>query len=120
MHQNVRWIHTGPLHDPHSQDDPRGHGSCVASKAAGLNFGTAKKATLVVVKINPRHWGSTTATIQGLAAAALDIMQHALEGKAVVCFAHTIVDIPYIVPTGMPPTLYGRNLFRFMNEMFHS
>jgi hypothetical protein len=44
-----------------------------------------------------------TGAIQGLAAAALDIMQHSLEGKAVVCFAHVILDIPYTVLTGMSP-----------------
>lgn len=37
-------------HYPNTKDDFTGHGSCVASKVVGKNYGVAKDADLVMVK----------------------------------------------------------------------
>ncbi|KDN71253.1 putative subtilase [Colletotrichum sublineola] len=56
------------------------HGNCVASKTVGVTTGTAKRANLVGVRIDFTHFG----LFRGLQAAANEIRQKGLEGKAVV------------------------------------
>ncbi|KAF4919904.1 Alkaline protease 1 [Colletotrichum viniferum] len=56
------------------------HGTCAASKIVGQGVGTAKCAGLVTVRIDADAWG----VIEGLQAAAKDIMAKDLRGKAVV------------------------------------
>lgn len=56
------------------------HGNCAASKIVGQGVGTAKCAGLVTVRIDADSWG----VIEGLQAAAKDIMARDLRGKAVV------------------------------------
>ncbi|KAJ0357346.1 hypothetical protein COL154_010232 [Colletotrichum chrysophilum] len=56
------------------------HGTCAASKIVGQGVGTAKRAGLVTVRIDADPWG----VIEGLQAAAKDIMAKDLRGKAVV------------------------------------
>ncbi|KAI8150463.1 hypothetical protein K4K49_012447 [Colletotrichum sp. SAR 10_70] len=56
------------------------HGTCAASKIVGRGAGTAKRAGLVTVRIDADAWG----VIEGLQAAAKDIIAKDLRGKAVV------------------------------------
>ncbi|KAF5493073.1 Alkaline protease 1 [Colletotrichum fructicola] len=56
------------------------HGTCAASKIVGQGVGTAKRAGLVTVRIDADPWG----VIEGLQAAAKDIIAKDLRGKAVV------------------------------------
>ncbi|KAK1579312.1 peptidase S8/S53 domain-containing protein [Colletotrichum navitas] len=56
------------------------HGTCVASKAVGVTTGVAKRANLVGVRIDFTEFG----LLRGLQAAANEIKQKGLKGKAVV------------------------------------
>ncbi len=81
-----------------SETDPSNHGSCVISKVAGYDWGVAKRANIVVVKVIA---GSTEATKDALLQTSLfksmsliqeDIMARAaagmpVNGKAVVNFS---------------------------------
>lgn len=46
-----RWIHTSSVPRTEPEMDFEGHGTCVASKVAGIEYGVAKKASLIMVKI---------------------------------------------------------------------
>lgn len=46
-----RWIHTSSVPRIVPDMDLEGHGTCVASKVAGIEYGVAKKASLIMVKI---------------------------------------------------------------------
>lgn len=62
-------------------DSPNGHGTCGASKAAGILYGSAKASELVVVKMR----GITTTEISQVFDLVLrDIQAHNLQNKAVV------------------------------------
>ena len=68
-----------------TDDDLGGHGSCVASKAAGWKTGVSKNSHLVVIKSRP-----TVADVNFAFATALDdIMEKNRQGKAVVLFPAT-------------------------------
>jgi hypothetical protein len=57
----------------------------VASKVIGPNFGVAKRAKLVVVKIEPTRDGDrVSGTIRGLSMIGKDIRDKNLKGRAVV------------------------------------
>ena len=46
------WIHTSSVPRTTPETDLEGHGTCIASKVAGIKYGVAKKASLIMVKIN--------------------------------------------------------------------
>lgn len=46
-----RWIYTSSVPKTEPEMDVEGHGTCVASKVAGIEYGIAKKASLIMVKI---------------------------------------------------------------------
>lgn len=46
-----RWIHTSSAPRTEPEMDLEGHGTCIASKVAGIKYGVAKKASLIMVKI---------------------------------------------------------------------
>lgn len=58
------------------------HGSCVASKAAGPAYGTAKGADLIAVKLPGTL--SLSAIFTALIEISNDVFQKKLEGKAVI------------------------------------
>ncbi|KAK2023989.1 subtilisin-like protein [Colletotrichum zoysiae] len=68
------------------------HGSCVASKAGGPVYGTAKNADMVVVKV-PRHL-HTSAVFTAILEVSNDIFKKKLKGKAVInmSLGHLIPD----------------------------
>ena len=61
-----------------------GHGSCIASKAAGAKSGVAKKARLVPVV---REDDSSYAILTSMVMTLDDVVKHKRQGKAVVVFA---------------------------------
>ena len=80
-------------------NDPLGHGTCVMSKIAGKNYGTAKGANMVMVKLpayKPSRSGPRPPEVEmaitfrisniliALAEVAKDIKVKKLQGKAVV------------------------------------
>lgn len=75
--------------------DPTGHGTCMASKAAGSNYGIAKNANLVFVKHPPSQDPSLAARdalefdsfLTGLTMILDDVIKYKLQGKAVVNFS---------------------------------
>lgn len=62
--------------------DPMGHGSCVASKAAGPRYGTAKNANIVAVKL-PTNLAYSS-ILAGLIDISNDVFAKGLAGKAVI------------------------------------
>lgn len=46
-----RWIYASGVPKAEPETDVEGHGTCVASKVAGIKYGVAKKASLIMVKI---------------------------------------------------------------------
>ena len=70
-----------------TDDDLSGHGSCVASKAAGWKTGVSKNSHLVVMKSLP-----TLADVNFAFAAALDdIIDKDRQGRAVVIYPATSI-----------------------------
>ncbi len=63
------------------RDEPFGHSTCTASKAAGTQYGAAKEAILVVVKMIDY---TEPSIISGLKVVADDIKQKGRGGKSVV------------------------------------
>lgn len=53
-----RWLFTWNFLAIESDSHPVGHGSCTASKIAGIDYGVAKKASLIMVKINTKWLSS--------------------------------------------------------------
>ncbi|OBR11253.1 Alkaline proteinase [Colletotrichum higginsianum IMI 349063] len=64
------------------ETDYRNHGSCIASKATGLKYGTAKEANIVMVKL-PEEW-SLLAITKALVMISNDVTQKGIRGKAVI------------------------------------
>jgi hypothetical protein len=75
---------------PIERNDLTGHGTCVASKAVGGEYGAAKLAKLVVVKMVPIRSETVTSVdiIQALAITSTDVRDNGLQGKAVVNLSH--------------------------------
>lgn len=46
-----RWLYAYDYPLAEIDDHPGGHGTCAASKVAGVNFGVARKASLIIVPI---------------------------------------------------------------------
>ena len=70
-----------------SQTDEAGHGTCVASKVAGLNWGVAKRARVVVVKMNYEQGFKNSDVLRSLELIIKDVNQRARNeghGKSVV------------------------------------
>ena len=55
MKGNYRWLSpptgTWPGSEPWAPEDPTGHGTCMADKVAGFNYGVAKSANLIFLRI---------------------------------------------------------------------
>jgi hypothetical protein len=87
MPGSIRWLYSGTgtnAGSPQVPDDPDGHGSCVASKITGDICGTAKRANLVVMKIESGGRGLDIGIVRSLALVAIDIRDHGWQGKAVI------------------------------------
>lgn len=73
-----RWIYafdSAPQESDHHMD---GHGSCIASKIAGVESGVAKKASLVIVKAMP----DMSSSLDVLAKVANDLRKRDLGGES--------------------------------------
>ncbi|EFQ25961.1 subtilase [Colletotrichum graminicola M1.001] len=79
------------------------HGTCVASKAVGVTAGVAKRANLVGVRIDFTEFG----LLRGLQAAANEIKQKGLKGKAVVTTSILIRAPDNIYTTSMRSVIRG-------------
>lgn len=80
--ESDEWHYAYGVHDSTTDDNLAGHGSCVASKAAGWKTGVSKNSQLVVMKSLP-----TLADVNFAFAAALDdIMGKDRQGRAVVVY----------------------------------
>jgi hypothetical protein len=85
MPGTIRWMYSGTgVPTTHIPNDPDGHGTCVASKATGAHFGTAKGPDLVVVKVEHGVRQGTISMLRALALVALDVRANNLVGMAVV------------------------------------
>ena len=74
--------------DPRISDDSTdGHGTCVASKAAGRRNGVTKNTRLVMLKASSRLVDDNWA----FAAALDDIIEHNRQGKSVVLYPRTSI-----------------------------
>ncbi|KAK2010906.1 subtilisin-like protein [Colletotrichum eremochloae] len=77
-----------------NEKDFLNHGTCVASKAGGPVYGTAKDANMVVVKL-PRFI-YTSDLLKALREIKDDVITKDLQGKAVVNFSHGHLDLEYL------------------------
>lgn len=81
------WHYAYGVSDSTTDDNLAGHGSCVASKAAGWKTGVSKNSQLVVMKSLP-----TLADVNFAFAAALDdIIEKDRQGKTVVVYPATSI-----------------------------
>ena len=71
----------------HLQSDPVGHGSCMLSKIAGVEYGVAKKPNIMVVKMltAKEHGFSLAEALKTLEIIMTDIVDRSLAGKSVIC-----------------------------------
>ncbi|KAK1966155.1 subtilisin-like protein [Colletotrichum sublineola] len=97
---NKEWSGMGGTHrfmyGPESlqvESDFMNHGSCVASKAAGPMYGTAKNANLVMVKLSYKLTLSTM--YDAIVEVRNDIEKNRLRGKA-------IINISFLLSTSLP------------------
>ena len=95
------WIFTESVLPTETDDDPSGHGTCVASKAVGRTNGVAKASRLVPVKMQYREDDLLEAFIKIIS----DVVDRRREGKAViVCSLGTIRRYrPNIIRDQLPP-----------------
>lgn len=73
-----RWLYAWDVLAVESDDHPLGHGSCAASKITGVDYGVAKKASLIIVKINTK-WLSSG--LDGLVLILNDLRRRKKEGE---------------------------------------
>ena len=56
MKGSYRWLQpppgTWPGSEPWAPDDPTGHGTCIGDKVAGYNYGVAKNANIIFLRIS--------------------------------------------------------------------
>ena len=82
MRGGIRWLYLPG--EPQIQSDETGHGTCVASKVVGPNFGVAKNANIVVVRVNPINGNfQMSRVLTAWAVVALDIASNNMQGRAV-------------------------------------
>jgi subtilisin family serine protease len=116
MPGSIRWIFTSRT--VHTQVDPTGHGTCVASKATGWRLGTAKKSNLVVVKAVVDPQGRVFGLMRGLGLIYEDIRDRGLQGKAVI---NVSMGMPASHDAEGDPTTYGSGpdliLFNLTNRL---
>lgn len=79
-----------------TDDDPHSHGSCVASKAAGVVNGVSKKSHLVILKID----NTAPNVIWGFNTALDDIVARKRQGRAVIAYPNVAIGP---TPPGLPP-----------------
>lgn len=72
-----RWMYAQGSQETESDENAFGHGSCAASKIAGVNFGVAKKVSLIVVKLG-RYLSSA---LDGLTLILNDLRRRSKEGE---------------------------------------
>ena len=83
MPGSIYWLHLPG--DPPNRSDEDGHGTCVASKVVGPTYGVAKRANIVVVKINEEDQRILISDyIAAWGVVARDMNGHDLWGRAVV------------------------------------
>ncbi|KAK2016076.1 subtilisin-like protein [Colletotrichum eremochloae] len=79
-----RWLFANEDKD---EDDKGDHGSCLQSLVNGPNFGAAKAADIVIVKVGEDRDRSLENIIFGLVLIYQDVVKNKLQGKAVVTMA---------------------------------
>lgn len=72
-----RWIYTYDCAPQESDLHIDGHGSCIASKIAGVESGVAKKASFVIVKAMP----AMSSSLDALTKVANDLRKRQLDGE---------------------------------------
>jgi hypothetical protein len=91
MPGSVRWLFADTF--IRQESDTFNHGTCVLSKVVSPMFGTAKKADVVIVKMEqfrPRGWEETEVAfrelnlLKGLAKILQDVRIRRFQGKAVL------------------------------------
>lgn len=88
MEGRIRWLFLPDK--PRIKNDNSGHGTCVASKVASPNFGVAKTADMVVVKVDIEgDLFLTSDIIAAWGVVARDIASRGLQGRSVVTASMT-------------------------------
>jgi len=83
MPGSIYWLHLPG--DPPNRSDEDGHGTCVASKVVGPTYGVAKRANIVVVKVDAEDGAVFMSDyIAAWGVVARDMNGHDLWGRAVV------------------------------------
>lgn len=107
--ESDEWHYAYGVRHSETDDNLAGHGSCVASKAAGWKTGVSKNSQLVVMKSRP-----TIADINFAFAAALDdIIDKDRQGHAVVVYPATSLQT---FGPGLPRN--WRSVKELMQELF--
>ena len=105
------WHYAYGVYHSTTDDNLAGHGSCVASKAAGWKTGVSKNSQLVVIKSLP-----TVADVNFAFATALDdIIEKRRQGKAVVVYPQTSIQ-RFRVGTAVPRN--WRSVYELIQELF--
>lgn len=105
------WHYAYGVYKSTTDDNLAGHGSCVASKAAGWKTGVSKNSRLVMMKSLP-----TLADVNFAFAAALDdIVTKRRQGKAVVIFPATSIQT-FRVGTALPRN--WRSVYEIIQDLF--
>ncbi len=111
--QPVEWLYGfGIPEDQRTDDSASSHGSCVASKAAGVINGVSKRSHLVMVKINEKAsnvvWAFNTVND--------DIVRKGRRGRAVIAYPNTAKD----ANQGGFPGYPWSNAYAFMKDLFQN
>lgn len=105
------WHYAYGVSQSTTDDNLAGHGSCVASKAAGWKTGVSKNSQLIVMKAL-----LTLADVNYAFAAALDdIMEHGRQRKAVVLYPATSIQT-FDARTALPRN--WRSVNELIQELF--
>jgi hypothetical protein len=124
MPGTIRWMYSGnglPT-TPHVPNDLDGHGTCVATKATGYQFGTAKNANLVVMKLEEGPRAVTISLLRALALVAIDIRDKRLNGMAVVNLSHHLGVLSRrtgnLSPSSLPRSALTKSLHSYTQEVW--
>ena len=112
-----RWIYAFDCGPPESDHHIDGHGSCIASKIAGVESGVAKKASLVIVKTMP----DVSSSLDGLMKVINDLRKREMAGGKSFLPGYSVLTIAWRIK--LPPgggSLIQETLTRLTYKMIKS
>lgn len=91
-----RWLYAYDCPPAEIDDYPGGHGTCGASKVAGVNFGVAKKASLIIVRLKM----NASSMLSGYVKVLNDLRQRKKAGERISGYNIVTTSVNAVIGSG--------------------